>query len=100
MTHLLELPSDSVFENVIAHLDTQSMLAVCQEQLNEVDAAIRCEWKQCRVVEALYHPGRYIRVAYAFLTDPSIPNHTYGLGRTSFMSTHRFVLRCHGEEAC
>lgn len=75
MTHRLELPHDSAFDNVIAHLDTESMLAVCQEQLDGIDVAVRREWKQCRVVEALYHPGRYIRVAYAFLSDPSIPNH-------------------------
>lgn len=75
MTHQLELPDDSALENVIAGLGTESMLAICQEQLDGVDAAVRREWKQCRVVEALYHPGRYIRVAYAFLSDPSIPDH-------------------------
>ncbi|MFQ5412737.1 MAG: hypothetical protein ACE5EC_10590, partial [Phycisphaerae bacterium] len=45
----------------------------CREQLTHVPSEERSSWACCRVVEALYHPDRYIRVAYALLDDETIP---------------------------
>lgn len=75
MTATRELPSDPVLDSVLACVDPASMLAACSEQLSAVDSVVRRSWRQARIIEALYHPGRYVRVAYAFLTDSSIPDH-------------------------
>lgn len=75
MTAVLDLPTDPVLDRVLACLDTESMLEVCQRQLSAVDSDVRAKWRHARIVEALYHPGRYVRVAYAFLADSSIPDH-------------------------
>lgn len=75
MTAGLGLPSDPVLDPVIACFDTESMLAACAEQLNSVDSAVRRSWRHARLIEALYHPGRYVRAAYALLADSSIPDH-------------------------
>lgn len=77
MTTSLELPGhgDAALDPVLAQLDAESVLAACQEQLPAGEPAGRRLWRCARAVEALYHPGRYVRVAYAFLSDSSIPDH-------------------------
>ena len=77
MTTSLELPShgDPALDPLLAHLEAESVLAACQEQFPAGDSAGRRSRRCARAIEALYHPGRYVRVAYAFLPDSSIPNH-------------------------
>lgn len=75
MTVTLDTPSDPALGRVMDCFDPESMLAACREQLRTVDSAARRSWRHARLIEALYHPGRYVRAAYAFLADASIPDH-------------------------
>lgn len=71
----LEFPVDDTIGPVMESLDGESVLETCREQLRAVDSSVRREWRQGRIIEALYHPGRYVRVAYALTADPTTPDH-------------------------
>ena len=73
MNRAIETPGDHVLAESFARLDPNVVLAACREQLSSVDQTRRAAWRDVRVVEALYHPQRYARVAYAFVTDPATP---------------------------
>lgn len=73
LTEGIELPADALLGPVVDALGPANVLETCRRQLGAIDDEVRASWRHCRIVEALYHPGRYIRVAYALLTDASIP---------------------------
>ena len=73
LTDGIELPADAVLGPVVEALRPANVLETCRAQLETVDSAERASWRHCRIVEALYHPGRYIRVAYALVGDESVP---------------------------
>lgn len=73
LTEGIELPTDAVLGPVVEALGPANVLESCRRQLGAIDGEERASWRHCRIVEALYHPGRYIRVAYALLADESIP---------------------------
>jgi aminoglycoside phosphotransferase (APT) family kinase protein len=77
LTEGLKLPVDGVHSRVGAALQPDVVLAACQEQLHDIDAATRKRWRVCRVVEALCHVGQYVRVAYALLPETGIPPERY-----------------------
>jgi len=69
----IEPPTDAALGGVVEALHPQSVLAACRTQLESLAQDERSSWNHCRVVEALYHPGRYVRVAYAMLADDQVP---------------------------
>lgn len=71
---LRDIPHDPVLGDVMSALDPQRVLDACVEQLTDVDADRRRSWRHARLIEALYHPGRYVRAAYVLVHDSSIPD--------------------------
>jgi aminoglycoside phosphotransferase (APT) family kinase protein len=73
LTNRLEIPVDHVLGDWRERLAPARVLEVCKADLLRVAAEVRASWRDIRVVEALYHPGRYLRIAYVLLADPSTP---------------------------
>lgn len=53
-------------------LAPDAVLACCREQLTSVQPDIRDGWKTARRMEAIYHPGRHVRAAFALTSDADI----------------------------
>ncbi len=77
MTERFEVPIADDPGRVAAALTPEAVLDLCRAQLSAVEVGVRTAWRACRPVEALYHPGRYVRLAYALLSDPAIPAERY-----------------------
>ncbi len=77
VTEGMDLPIEGEHVRLATALRPMSVVEACREQLCEVDSGVRAAWRAGRVVEALYHPGRYVRVAYALLRDDAIPPDRY-----------------------
>ncbi len=75
MTATLDIPIDEFLGDVVNRLAPESVVSACREQLRRVEPGDRDAWRQSRIIEALYHPGRYMRIAYAFTTDAEVPSH-------------------------
>lgn len=73
VTPVWDIPDDGVLGPVLARLSCDAVLDACRAQLTRVAGAVREGWQHARVIEALYHPGRYVRVAYSLLRDPDTP---------------------------
>jgi hypothetical protein len=73
VTDGIELPTEDARCRVTASLSPRSVLDVCREQLPAVEPQIRQSWQHCHAIEALYHPGRYVRIAYALLAEEAAP---------------------------
>ncbi len=58
-------------------LNEQAVLDVCRSQLLRVDESVRKGWASVRRIEALYHPGRYLRVAYVLLPAGDVEESRY-----------------------
>ncbi len=71
---LLDIPHDPVLGDVMSALDPHSVLDACATQLTDVDTEQRRSWRHARMIEALYHPGRYVRAAFVLVQDSSIPD--------------------------
>ena len=54
-------------------LDSQLVLEGLRTKLRRMPEPVRETWRQARLLEALHHPGRYVRVVYALLRDPTTP---------------------------
>jgi aminoglycoside phosphotransferase len=81
-----DLPADPVLDAVLAHLAPDAVLAACRARLVTVAPAVRDSWTCCRMIEASYHPRRYVRVAYALLSDPVIPlNRSWPEGQVVYL---------------
>lgn len=75
MTHAApEIPFDPMLGRLSDVLAPDRVLAVCRDALDRCDEAERQSWRAARMIEALYHPGRYVRVAYVLLSDPDTPD--------------------------
>jgi len=70
----LEIPIDPLLGDLRTTLSPGRVLEVCREALERCDPAERRSWRAARVIEALYHPGRYVRIAYVLLSDPDTPD--------------------------
>jgi aminoglycoside phosphotransferase (APT) family kinase protein len=77
VTQGVELPFEDARCPTAKVLTPDSVLGACREQLHEVDPGARDGWRCCRPIEALYHPGRYLRVAFVLLEDDTIPPERY-----------------------
>jgi len=73
----LELPTEDTHCGVVAALTPEAVLRACREQLTHLDSAERRTWQHCRAIEALYHPGLYVRIAYVLLSDEGTPPDRY-----------------------
>ncbi|MFQ5428779.1 MAG: phosphotransferase family protein [Phycisphaerae bacterium] len=69
----IELPDDAVLGDLRSCFQPAAVLDACREQLRRIGRSERDAWRDCRMVEALYHPQRYARVAYALLDSETIP---------------------------
>jgi aminoglycoside phosphotransferase (APT) family kinase protein len=68
-------PEDAVLQRALAALVPRRVLRAA---LTTADSsAAQPEWQACRTIEALYHPGRYVRVVYALLADPNMPTQRF-----------------------
>lgn len=67
------IQSDLAVPALSACLDAPTVLDAARCGLLRMPAARREQWREARLIEALYHPGRYVRVVYAMLCDPSTP---------------------------
>lgn len=70
----LEIPIDPLLGDLRTALAPGRVLEVCRDALTRCDPAERRSWRAARVIEALYHPGRYVRIAYVLLADPDTPD--------------------------
>ncbi len=73
LTTALDIPHEDAIGGFRACLDPELVLRACREQLVKVAGPIRDTWNHAGMIEALYHPGRHLRVVYALLTDPDTP---------------------------
>lgn len=73
----IDLPSDEALGSFAACLDATIVLAICRKQLTCFDDTLRGSWVEARKMEALYHPGRHLRVVYALLSDPDMSADRY-----------------------
>lgn len=70
----LELPAEDALCRPAALLTPGYVLDVARDELARLDTGPPEPWQHCRVVEAFYHPRRYVRIAVALLTDASTPS--------------------------
>jgi len=77
LTSQLDIPADAALGEVLERLEPVDVLELCREQLTDVDAQRRAAWRGCQLIEALYHPGQYVRVAYALTGDEDTPPERY-----------------------
>ncbi len=69
-----DMPADDVLGDLMSRLAPDVLLSQGREHLAQLQGAEDDAWRGARVMEALYHPGRYVRVAYALLHDESVPD--------------------------
>ena len=74
LSQTIDIPADNVLEALPALLDPQAVLDAVQGSLGRVSANVRAAWREARLLEATYHPGRHVRVVYALLSDPATPD--------------------------
>lgn len=67
------LQSDSELCALTGCLDSATVLDASRHGLARMPSERREAWREARLIEALYHPGRYLRVVYAMLCDPTTP---------------------------
>ncbi len=73
LTGALELPDDPHLRPLLERLRPETVLRACRDQFSRIHDGPPPEWRCCRMIEALYHPGRYVRAAFALMADDSIP---------------------------
>lgn len=77
LTTMADLPSETVVPAAASLLDADRVLSVCRDLWAREGASTRSDWRAARMIEALYHPRRYLRVAYVLLADPETPPPRY-----------------------
>ncbi|MFQ5495273.1 MAG: hypothetical protein ACE5EX_07805, partial [Phycisphaerae bacterium] len=81
-------PVDRSLPGLIPCLDPILVLDACKEQLVREEASVRDAWREARMIEALYHPQRYLRVVYVLLSDPKTPaNRHWPVGQLVYLQT-------------
>ncbi|MEK6797799.1 MAG: hypothetical protein AABZ12_02410 [Planctomycetota bacterium] len=73
MTAIDDRPHDDVLAGAIAMLSGPELLPACREQLTDVEDDRRRRWTRLNLVESAYHPGRYVRVVVAMMTEEDVP---------------------------
>lgn len=73
LSNALDLPDDPAFAPLRDSLAPDCILEACREQLTRIDSTVRLRWQHARMIESLYHPGRYLRIAYVFVDEASTP---------------------------
>ena len=68
-----DMPADDTLGDIMGRLAPDALLSEGRDQLAQLQDADDEVWRGMRIMEALYHPGRYVRVAYALLHDESVP---------------------------
>ncbi|MFQ5491317.1 MAG: phosphotransferase family protein [Phycisphaerae bacterium] len=66
-------PSDAVFGESTDWLDPDAVLEAVRSRAVDIEERQRLAWRSCRMIEALYHPGRYLRAAYVLTEDSDVP---------------------------
>jgi len=73
LTPLIPLPVETTLPALPACLDPFVVLEAARGDLRRVDEEARARWREARMIEAIYHPSRYLRIVYAMLDDPGMP---------------------------
>jgi aminoglycoside phosphotransferase (APT) family kinase protein len=69
----IDLPCERLLTPLETCLDTERVLDACREQFGDETVSGHSAWSEARILEALYHPQRYVRVVYALMSDPATP---------------------------
>ena len=77
MTASIDIPADAVLGAVFERLDPMTVLGAVRDQATGEDASTRAEWRHCRMINSIYHPGRHVQATFAILADESIPRRRY-----------------------
>lgn len=77
LTTVSQVPFENVVPSMAELLDAEAVLSLCRNEWTRIDEATRSEWRAARMIEALYHPRRHLRVAYVLLADPDTPANRY-----------------------
>ena len=82
----IDIPSKDAIAGFRSCLHAQVVLSACRDQLVGVEKSVRSAWRHARLVEALYHPRRYLRVVYALGDNPKLPaNRLWPEGRLVYL---------------
>ncbi|MEK6677083.1 MAG: phosphotransferase [Planctomycetota bacterium] len=73
LTTAMNVPNETVIGALTPLVDAELVLQACRGQLTRVKEDVRSSWRSARLIEALYHPKRYVRVVYALMDDPATP---------------------------
>ncbi len=73
LTPLIPLPVETSLSAMSACLDPAVVLEAARSELRRVDEDARARWREARMIEAIYHPSRYLRIAYAIVDDSDTP---------------------------
>ncbi|MHC5111961.1 MAG: phosphotransferase family protein [Planctomycetota bacterium] len=71
------LPHETTIDACAACLVPEQVVEACRKGLERVDRERRNKWSHAERLEVLYHPQRYLRVAYALSADGEIPGNRY-----------------------
>lgn len=69
LTPLIPLPAETSLSAMSACLDPAVVLEATRSELRRVDEEARARWCEARMIEAIYHPSRYLRIVYAMVDD-------------------------------
>lgn len=72
MNDVWDPPADEVLGPALQALTPVAVLDACREQLRGKAGSDAPAWKSIRVIEALYHPQRYVRIAYALWAGETV----------------------------
>jgi hypothetical protein len=73
LTPLIPLPVETSLSAISACLDPFVVLEAARGELRRVDEEARARWREARMIEAIYHPSRYLRIVYALVDEPETP---------------------------
>jgi tRNA A-37 threonylcarbamoyl transferase component Bud32 len=77
LTMKTDIPPDARLGDLAGAFDPPEVLNACRAGLQRIDERERERWRECQLVEAFYHPGRYLRAAFALLSDSDTPSNRF-----------------------
>ncbi len=82
----LELPNQDDRVPLASKLTPQLVLEACADHVPSPKAAAHSSWSVCRVLDVLYHPGRYLSAAFVLLdSDKTTPDRYWADGQIIYI---------------
>ncbi|MCB9854223.1 MAG: aminoglycoside phosphotransferase family protein [Phycisphaerales bacterium] len=72
-----DIPVDPTLGVLAGAFDPREVLEACRRDLHRVESSVRERWRDCRFLEAFYHPQRYLRAAFVLLSESDTPPNRY-----------------------